>query len=175
MINIKKLEIYREFQKNVMALVQSEAIMCNFKEYTVSIRYQRTEVKIFVQGYTAILKVFITGRVVIQITLSQTEDGGDILLDEVDKDFVAGGCTVADLVCKYLYEVFNVALDLRKRRPRDLIEQHNKRMEAVKETLDTIGNQPHRILTSDEINSVLEDIRISITDDRYLSSFDEKF
>ena len=36
MIDIKRIEIYREFQKNILTLVQNEAIMCGCRWWRVT-------------------------------------------------------------------------------------------------------------------------------------------
>lgn len=132
-----------------MTLVQNEALMCGFKEYAVSVKNQSTEVKVFVHGYTAVLTFYISGRVVVKLMMYQKKHDDTILLDKIDNDFVSGKCTVADLASRYVYEVFNAALELRQQWRAEYRERYNERMAAVDEEVITIGDQPHKVITPD--------------------------
>ena len=160
-----------------MTLVQNEALMCGFKEYAVSVKNQSTEVRVFVHGYTAILTFYISGRVVVKLMMYQKKHDDTILLDKIDKDYVSGKCTVADLASRYVYEVFNAALELRQKWRTEYRERYNERMAAMAAAVDeaviTIGDQPHKVITSDELKSIIEGKGITISDDSYLSEYDE--
>lgn len=138
MIDIKKNDIYREFQKSIITLVKNEALMCGFKEYSVSVRNHHIEVRIYVHRYTAVLTFYISGRVVIK-SFNSVNQIDEVLLDEVDKQYAAGKCSVPDLASKYVYEVFDIALKLRQRWRTDFKVRYNERMmsfaAAVKESI----------------------------------------
>ena len=142
MIDIKRIEIYREFQKNILTLVQNEAIMCGFKEYSVSVRNHHIEVKLFVHRYTAVLTFYISGRVVIKIINSANGNDEEILLDEVDRLYASGKCSVPDLASRYVYEIFDEALKLRQRWRVEYRARYNERMAAfaaaVKESVGEV-------------------------------------
>ena len=134
---------------------------------------QSTEVRVFVHGYTAVLTFYISGRVVVKLMMYQKKHDDTILLDKIDKDYVSGKCTVADLASRYVYEVFNAALELRQRWRAEYRERYKERMAAVDEEVITIGDQPHKMITPDELKSLIEGKGITISDDSYLSEYDE--
>ena len=142
MIDIKRIEIYREFQKNILTLVQNEALMCGFKEYSVSVRNHHIEVKLFVHRYTAVLTFYISGRVVVKIVDTSKENDEQILHDEVDRQYASGKCSVPDLASRYVYEIFDEALKLRQRRRAEYKARYNERMAAfaaaVKESVGEV-------------------------------------
>ncbi|MBR1385103.1 MAG: hypothetical protein IJ555_15045 [Ruminococcus sp.] len=130
MIHIKRIEIYREFQKNIFTLVHNEALMCGFKEYSVSVRNHHTEVKIFVHRYSAVLTFYISGRVVVKLVNSSKDNYEQILHDEVDMQYASGKCSVPDLASRYVYEIFDEALKLRQRWRAEYKARYNERMAA---------------------------------------------
>lgn len=142
MIDIKRIEIYREFQQNILTLVQNEALMCGFKEYSVSVRNHHTEVKLFVHRYTAVLTFYISGRVVVKIVDTSKENDEQILHDEVDRQYASGKCSVPDLASRYVYEIFDEALKLRQRWRAEYRARYNERMAAfaaaVKESVGEV-------------------------------------
>lgn len=175
MIHIKSLELYREFQKNIMKVAESEALMCGFKEYTVSIRNHSTEVTIYLQGYAAVLTFYISGRVVIKYTVSKEKCKETILIDKTDWQYANGKCTVADLVSRYVYKVFDVALEMRQRRRTECSDRYKEKKAASltknDDFLETIGDQPHTSCFSDDDNDVIEDDYYEVTKDRHMANF----
>ena len=153
MIGIKRKEIFREFQKNIMTLTQNEALMCGFKEYSVSVRKQHTDVKIYVRSYTVVLIFYISGRVVIKTFQSPVEQDETVLLDSVDRDYVSGRCTVADLASRYMFAVFNAALDLRQRWRAEYRMKYNARMAAVADAV----NRPISVSVTEDSDPILSD------------------
>lgn len=153
MIGIKRKEIFREFQKSIMTLTQNEALMCGLKEYSVSVKKQHTEVKIYVHNYTAVLTFYISGRVVIKTVQSPKEHDETVLLDSVDRDYVLGRCTVADLASRYMFAVFNAALDLRQRWRAEYRMKYNARMAAVAAAV----NRPISVSVTEDSDPILSD------------------
>ncbi len=127
-----------------MTLVQNEALMCGFKEYAVSVKNQSTEVRVFVHGYTAVLTFYISGRVVVKLMMYQKKHDDTILLDKIDKDYVSGKCSVADLASRYVYEVFNAALELRQKWRTEYRERYNERMAAMAVAVNETVSVPRR-------------------------------
>ena len=111
---MKRIELFREFQKNVMNAVQTEAVMCNISQYAVKVAKQRTEVAVYIRNYSATMTFYISGRVVIK-TFDQNSAAETVISDKTDLDYYCGKCTVADLISRYVYEVFNVGMLLRNR------------------------------------------------------------
>lgn len=145
-----------------MTLVQNEALMCGFKEYAVSVKNQSTEVRVFVHGYTAVLTFYISGRVVVKLMMYQKKHDDTILLDKIDKDYVSGKCTVADLASRYVYEVFNAALELRQRWRAEYRDRYNERMAAMAAAVNETVSVPGR-----------DDDFIKVSEDSYLMNYDE--
>ena len=134
---MKRIELYREFQKNIVTAVQNEALMCGMKEYSVSIKTHSTEVSVFSHGWSAVLIFYISGRVVVKSIKTQKEQVDTILLDKIDWDYVNGRCTVADLMSKYVFKVFNVAMELRQEWRREYRERYTERLSAVAAAVNT--------------------------------------
>ena len=181
MITIKKLELYREFQKNIMNVAESEALMCGFNEYTVSVRNHSTEVTIYLHGYAAVLIFYISGRVVVKYIVTKKDHEETVVIDKTDWDYAFGRCTVADLVSRYVYKVFDVALEMRQRRRLECKERHKESKNAEDdvypddekfdpEAVVTIGNQPHQRFTSAE-----DKLEIKDYEESYLADYDSEF
>lgn len=135
---MKRIELYREFQKNITTAVQNEALMCGMKEYSISIKKLSTEVSVFVHGLSAVLIFYIGGRVDLKNTVLQKQYDDTILLDKIDWDYVSGRCTVADLMSRYVFEVFNVAIGLRQEWRRAYRERYTARLAAVAAAVNTV-------------------------------------
>ena len=92
----------------------------------------------------------------------QKKHDDTILLDKIDKDYVSGKCTVADLASRYVYEVFNAALELRQQWRTEYRERYNERMaamaSAVTESVSVHGR---------------DDDFIKVSEDSYLMNYDE--
>ncbi len=136
--------------------------MCGFKEYAVSVKNQSTEVKVFVHGYTAVLTFYISGRVVVKLMMYQKKHDDTILLNKIDKDYVSGKCTVADLASRYVYEVFNAALELRQRWRAEYRDRYNERMAEMAAAVTESVSVPGR-----------DDDFLKVSEDSYLMKYDE--
>lgn len=184
MIHIKSLELYREFQKNLMKVVESEALMSGFNEYTVSIRNHSTEVTIYLHGYSAVLIFYISGRVVVKYVVSKNDHEETVIIDKTEWQYLHGRCTVADLVSRYVYKVFDVALEMRQRRRADCRDRHKEKKESEEralaillkvEPLEPISNQPHTSYSVDDDTDVSEDEYSEVTKDSYIANFVHDF
>ncbi len=184
MIHIKTLDLYREFQKNIMKVVESEALMSGFNEYTVSIRNHSTEVTIYLHGYAAVLTFYISGRVVVKYVVSKNDHEETVIIDKTDWQYLRGRCTVADLVSRYVYKVFDVALDMRQRRRADCRDRHKEKKESEEkelavlseaEPLEQISDQPHTTCSSAEDYEASEDNYSEVIKDSYIANFVHDF
>ena len=92
----------------------------------------------------------------------QKKHDDTILLDKIDKDYVSGKCSVADLASRYVYEVFNAALELRQKWRTEYRERYNERMAAMAAAVNETVSVPGR-----------DDDLIKVSEDSYLMNYDE--
>lgn len=143
---MKKTELFREFQKNVLNAVQTEAVMCGMSEYTVTLTKQKTEVTVYVGTYSAQLVFYISGRALVK-TYDKKNKLEYVIFDKPDKEYIEGKCSVPDLISRYIFDIFDEALLLKNRRREDMRERREQRNSAVKEENDVIAEP---IAISDE-------------------------
>ncbi len=131
---MKKVELFKEFQKNIPNMVQSEALMCGITEYSVSIRERSTEITAYIHGKSVTLRYYLSGRVVIS-----TKDGSNgrsrVLKEEHDFDYINGRCTVADMMSKYVFDLFDYVILIRQ----EWRHQYEKKRKEKKEAEVLLG------------------------------------